>query len=81
MRKIFADDTSLFSKLQNINKSANELNRDLEKVSNWAYQWRMQFNPDPNKQANKVILSQKSNSNSFLYLPANFNESSITKWY
>ena len=79
MCKIFADDTSLFSKLQNINKSANELNRDLEKVSNWAYQWRMQFNPDPNKQANKVILSQKSNSNSFLYLPANFNESSITK--
>ena len=79
MCKIFADDTSLFSKLQNINKSANELNRDLEKVSNWAYQWRMQFNPDPNKQANKVILSQKSNSNSFLYLPANFSESSITK--
>ena len=28
----------------------NELNCVLEKVSNWAYQWKMQFNPDPNKQ-------------------------------
>ena len=63
--KIFADDTSLFSKVQDINRSANELNCDLEKVSNWAYQWKMQFNPDPNKQANEVIFSQKSNSNSF----------------
>ena len=55
--KIFADDTSLFSKVQDINRSANELNCDLEKVSNWAYQWKMQFNLDPNKQANEVIFS------------------------
>ena len=52
MCKIFADDTSLFSKVQDINKSANELNCDLEEVSNMAYQWKMQFNLDPNKQAN-----------------------------
>ena len=32
--QIFADDNSLFSKVQDINKSANELNCDLEKVSN-----------------------------------------------
>ena len=55
--KILADDTSLFSKVQDINRSANELNCDLEKVSNWAYQWKMQFNLDPNKQANEVIFS------------------------
>ena len=42
--KIPADDTSLFSKEQDINKSTNELNGDLEKVSNWTYQWKMQFN-------------------------------------
>ena len=77
--KIFADDTSLFSKVQDINKSANELNCDLEKVSNWAYQWKMQFNPDPNKQANEVIFSRKSNSNSFPYPPVKFNENNITK--
>ena len=39
----------------------------------------MQFNPDPNKQANKVICSPKSNSNSFPYLPVKFNENNITK--
>ena len=59
--KIYADDTSLFSKVQDINRSANELNCDLEKVSNWARQWKMQFNPDHNKQANEVIFSQKYN--------------------
>ena len=72
--KIFADDTS-----KNINRSVNELNCDLEKVSNWAYQWKMQFNPDPNKQANEVIFSRKSNSNSFPYPPVKFSENNITK--
>ena len=37
--KMFADDTSLFSKVHNINKSATGLNGDLEKISQWAYQW------------------------------------------
>ena len=77
--KVFADGTSLFLKVQDINKSANELNCDLEKVSNWAYQWKMQFNPDPNKQTNEVIFSQKSNSKSFLDLPVKFSENDITK--
>ena len=39
----------------------------------------MQFNPNPNKQANEVIFSQKSNSNSFPYPPVKFNENNITK--
>ena len=56
MCKIFADDTSLFSKVLDINKSVTELNTDLEKISQWAYQWKMQFNPDPNKQANEIIF-------------------------
>ena len=77
--EIFAGDTSHFSKVQDINRSANELNCDLEKVSNCIYQWKMQFNPNPNKQANEVIFSQKSNSNSFLYPPVKFNENNITK--
>ena len=38
-------------------KSAIELNDDLEKVSHWAYQQKMQLNPDLNKEANEVILS------------------------
>ena len=47
--KSFADDTSLFSKVYDIDISAKELNSDLEKIGKWAFQWKMQFNPDSNK--------------------------------
>ena len=49
--KLFADDTSLFSVTHDITTSANELNNDLKKISDWAFQWKMSFNPDPSKQA------------------------------
>ena len=38
---------------------ADQLNRDLKVISDWTYQWKMQFNPDKNKQAIQVIFSQK----------------------
>ena len=52
----FADDTSLFSNVLDVTKSVIELNADLEKINPWAYQWKIQFNPDPNKQANEFIF-------------------------
>ena len=57
--KLFADDTSLFSIVQNKNNSASWLNNDLDKVSDWAYTWKTSFNPDPSKQAQEVIFSRK----------------------
>ena len=69
MCKIFADDTSFFSKVLDINKSVTELNTDLEKISQWVYQWKMQFNPDPNKQANEIIFSHKLVSNNLSQSP------------
>ena len=57
--KLFEDDTSLFSVLENMTKSANKLNNDLTKISTWAFQWKMNFNPDPTKQAQEVIFSRK----------------------
>ena len=45
-----------------INKSVSELNTNLEKLSYWAYQRKMQFNADPKKQANEVIFSPKPGS-------------------
>ena len=57
--KLFADDTSLFSIVKNINTSASHLNRDLSKISKWAFQWKMRFDPDPSKQAQEVIFSHK----------------------
>ena len=57
--KLFADDTSIFSKVLDVNESTKKLNLDLEKISQWAFQWKMHFNPYPNKQANEVIFSRK----------------------
>ena len=51
----------------------------MKKVSDWAYQWKMQYNPAPNKQGNEVIFSRKCNSYSFSYQPLKFNENNITK--
>ena len=45
--KFFADGTSLFSVAHNPNTTAKDLNNDLVKISGWAYQWKMSFNPDP----------------------------------
>ena len=70
--KILADDTSLFSKVLDVDKSVIELNADLEEINQWASQWKMQFNSDPNKQANEVICSWKSISHSLSYSPIKF---------
>ena len=43
-----------------MSQSTNELNGDLEKILNWAYQWKMSFNPDKSKQAQEVIFSSKT---------------------
>ena len=75
--KIFTDDTSLFSKVNDKNASRRELNHDLENISQWAYQWKMQFNPDPNKQANEVTFTRKAKKEN--YQPVVFNESEVTK--
>ena len=57
--KLFTDDTSLFSVIHDINVSAGELNEELKKTSEWAFQWKMIFNPDASKQAQEVIFSRK----------------------
>ena len=40
--------------------SAEIVNKDLIKISKWAYDWKMSFNPDITKQAQEVIFSRKS---------------------
>ena len=62
--KLFADDTCLFSVIHDIQTSANNLNKDLERISNWTTQWKMNFNPDTTKQAREVIFSRKLKKNS-----------------
>ena len=57
--KFFADDTMLFSIVKDPKISANDLNHDLDVIHQWANQWKLEFNPDPNKQATEVLFSCK----------------------
>ena len=41
------------------NTAANDMNHDLDLISQWAYTWRMSFNPDPQKQAVELKFSRK----------------------
>ena len=59
MKVLFADNTSLFSVVHDINTSAIELNSDLKKINDWTFQWKLTFNPDRSKKAQEIIFSRK----------------------
>ena len=65
--KLFADDTSLFYTVQDVTTSTVSLNNDLTKISEWAVQWKMNFNPDPSKQAQELLFSRKISSKPYPY--------------
>ena len=52
--------TSLFSVAYDSAASSVSLNNDLTKISQWAYQWKMIFNPDVQKWAQVVVFSGKA---------------------
>ena len=76
--KLFADDV-----VQNIISTANDLNGDLMKISDWAFQWKIRFSPDPKKQAQEVIFSGKINKIDYplLYFNQNLVKSSSLDTY
>ena len=49
-----------FSVVFYLNLSALQLNNVLLKIQQWAYQWKIIFNPDPNKKTQEVIFSRKN---------------------
>ena len=57
--KLFADDTSVFSTITSLAISSSNLNEDLLKITQWAYQCKMLFNPDITKQAQEINFSRK----------------------
>ena len=75
--KFFADDTMLFSLVKDPILSANDLNHDLEVISHWAYQWKMEFNPDPTKQATEILFSCKKSIVDHPQL--NFNNTAVAR--
>ena len=57
--KLFADDISLFSVVHDVANSSCDLSYDLNRVREWTFQWKMSFNPESSKQAQKVIFTRK----------------------
>ena len=57
--RLFADDSSLFLRVRDIQVSQNALMNDLDTITLWAHQWKMEFNPDITKQAIEVVFSHK----------------------
>ena len=47
------------------------------KINNWEYQWKMSFNLDPNKQAQEVIFSRKTEKKN--HPPLTFSQSTESK--
>ena len=74
-----SDDRSLFSVVHDVNASAKELNDDLKKVNDSAFQWKISFNPDPSKQAQEVFFSCKSKRST--HLPLFFNNSNDSQTF
>ena len=67
---LFADDTAILEPLSLGNLSIDKVNRDLERLSNWAKQWLVQFNPTKTKY---LIFSKKIERQEYqpLYLQNN----------
>ena len=57
--KLFADDTSIFTVVRDPHTAALDMTHDLNLIKLWAHNWRMSFNPDPNKQAVKVTFPKR----------------------
>ena len=75
--RFFADDTMLYSIVRNPTITSNQLNQDLETIRQWAYQWKLEFNPDPIKQATELIFSTKRKPP--IHPPLYFNGNTVTK--
>ena len=75
--KLFADDTSLFSVIHDSVITTSELNSDLARIKQWAFQWKMSFNPDLNKQAQEVIFSRKLKK--VCHPPLRFNNNNVSQ--
>ena len=57
--------------------NTTNLNIGLNKIKNWALQWKMNFNLDPSKQAQEVIFSkklQKTNHNQVYFNHNSFKQ-------
>ena len=76
--KLFADGTSFFTSINDPNATAKQLCEDLDKIKEWTFQWKMNFNPDPSKQAQEVIFTRKVKK--VLHPPILFNNNPVQQF-
>ena len=57
--ELFSDDASLFTLINHPNTIAKQLCEDLNKTKEWAFRWKMSFNPGPSKQEQELIFTCK----------------------
>ena len=62
-----------FSIVSNRNTSTISLIKNLNKIKNWAIQWKMNFNHDPNKQAQEIIFLRKFQKKNHNQVSFNYN--------
>ena len=55
--------------------TSHVMNSDLVKIQQWAYQWKMSFNPDHSKLTKEVLFSRKLKNE--VHLDLLFNRSKI----
>ncbi len=71
--KLYADDTVLYTVVDNQKQSADEWNSNLVQVDKWAKQWLVKFNPTKTKLMN---MSLKKNAN-FDDYPLKFDNNTL----
>ena len=69
--KIFADDTSLFSKVLDVNKSVNELNSDLERINQWVTNGKCNLTRIPKNKQMKLLFLVNQFHIAYLSRPLN----------
>ena len=74
---MIADDTSLFSVIDDVDVSSEMLTIDLLAIQEWTYNWKMSFNPDKNIQAQEVVFSRKVRNG--LHPNLYFNDKSVAR--
>ena len=67
----------LFSVVHDINAFVIKLNIDLKKINDWAFRWKMTFNPDRSKQAQEIIFSRKLKKAT--HSPLLFNNNNVSQ--
>ena len=75
--QLFTCDTFIFTVVQDPNAATDNINHNLQLISLWGFKWRMEFNPDPIKQAMEVTYSRKISPSD--YPPISFNSVPVRK--